>query len=320
MAHRSWLLSSTCVWASVYSVVCLTDFSNRFQVDDRGRPNELKVDKLRENRNTQAKLVRRSDHKRASWPCFTSVDALKQDASWYGYLHSVYGSSVNDPSSFPIDVSKFLVVQCDLMNSFGLQSFVAGLPACPGGFGDAFSTYLASPPGLVWIFQPASPGFPDNSRVEVTHLVVNQASWEVNGYWMYHARGSGIFYNVGKTKRYLKHRELVHDFLTPDHACHGETEVDECVQVALVKAKESGLDSVQFIQHADQACPNIVPLEIVDLRQSGNFGCAIQIDKGLGQVREQCHCDSKQPFLNCQFVFQDNTTKQLGLKVATRIG
>jgi hypothetical protein len=299
----------------VNSVVCLTGFSKHAEVDVRGGTNERKI--AREYINTQpARLIRRNHRTKASWPRFDSVDALKQDVSWYGYLHSVYGSSVNDPNSFPIDVSTFLVLQCDLMNSFGLQSFVAGLPACPGAFGDAYTTFLGTPPGVVWIFQPASPGFPDNSRVEVTHIVQpsTQASWEADGFWMYHARGSGIFYNVGKTKRYWKHQELVHDFLLPDHACVGEHQVDECVHVALAAAKLSGLDSVQFIQHADQACgPNIVPLEIVDLHQTGNSGCAIQVDKGLGQVREQCNCDSTQPFLNCQFGFQDNTTKQLGL-------
>jgi len=109
------------------------------------------------------------------------------------------------------------------------------------------------------------------------------ASEEEFGYWMYFAPGTGVFYDVGKTKAYQTHRQAVADFL-PNKACKNMYCKEHYTE--MIKAASKNFTSIQFLSHGDARC-GLLAIEIVDLQHSGGKVCNLPI---FGGLRGQCQC------------------------------
>jgi len=153
-----------------------------------------------------------------------------------------------------------------------------------------------APREAVWLARPA-PFTPvaDGSWVEVTHC---GGGWnEKHGHWMYVARGSGLYVNVGRTIAFGSHEESVRRFLGT--ACRGPLwcHYGNCLQQCddelgrmSLAAREAGFDSVQFVSHCDMRC-NLCGHELVFVGIEGTQVCSSSITyrQGLHAARS-CQC------------------------------
>ena len=154
------------------------------------------------------------------------------------------------------------------------------------------------PPGIIWQTQPRPyAALPANTWVEVTHCADSQAQdLEMQGVWFYYAKGSGIFFNTGKTISFQDHDDAVKYFLNKD--CSGDLK-KECTKYFsdLIKSASQSFDSIQFLNHADQRCGENLSVEIIGLNGSGSLPCGAGIELRKGwKASESCKCST---CINC---------------------
>ncbi len=133
------------------------------------------------------------------------------------------------------------------------------------------------------------------SRVEVTHCVSQLAMRaEQNSSWMYAVRGSGVFYDVGRTIAFDRHRDAVDHFI-PKNDCKGEcwNAFNDLMKAAYAQ----GWDSLQFTAHGDQRC-GLAQMEIVDVKGYGAQSCSSQFSAGWGGAKP-CACVVHSKCANC---------------------
>jgi hypothetical protein len=242
------------------------------------------------------------DEKLHIWPRFETPSDLQKSPQWYAYLKALYGPMVHKQSIFPIDISKFWVLHRVQMKAAGIIPTVNfEIPGCAANELDMFSHWTGGDPAYtMWIrHDPPFQGVPDNQWAEVTHykpLPYKKNTLEMfkqherKGYWMYFGLGSGVFYNVGKTKTFQRHVDAVREFL-PGRKCGGIG--DDCSEhfMDLVTEAAKTLTSLQFLAHADQICSGhgMPIMEILDLHHSGMETCSIPIKGGFGHC--SCTCN-----------------------------
>lgn len=226
-----------------------------------------------------------------SLPVFQSPDHLITDSRWHAYLKTLYGPAVQNASLYPIDVSQFWILQKQHLDAAGLHMKVA---ECPNQDQDAFWNWHFSLVNTVHIHHsaPLRP-LPANSWVEVTHCLTAPADisrQERTGYWMFYAPGSGVFYNLGRTKVFQTHSEAVKFFLQQDCGNH-YNEPNWCAMFypGLVREASKNFDSIQFLDHADQACGGRGH-EIIDLHHAGVDICSLPIAGSFGNC--PCACQA----------------------------
>merc|ERR1712217_470448 len=110
---------------------------------------------------------------------------------------------------------------------------------------------------IAWIYNsdlehPAQrgQGVAGDHWVEVLH---GAFSMDGSATWFYYAPGSGIFMWTGKTRVYQDHGAWVQDVL--HQRCHDM--MNECIsqfELGYAATRRLGLDSVQFLKHADMQC------------------------------------------------------------------
>ncbi len=114
-------------------------------------------------------------------------------------------------------------------------------------------------------------GIPDNTRVEVYHCANGRDS---ASYWMYLAVGSGIFYDVGRSYRWLsaevqkdsggKHLSILKELLNRTVSSHERLPAYlQHRYQAFTLLRQQGYDSVQFPHTTEH---NMWKFELVDLR------------------------------------------------------
>mmetsp|Transcript_13780 Transcript_13780/g.26279 ORF Transcript_13780/g.26279 Transcript_13780/m.26279 type:complete len:335 (-) Transcript_13780:38-1042(-) len=215
-----------------------------------------------------------------SLPRFESPANLHRSPKWLAYLSAVYGPMVQEDSVFPIDVSKFWVLDQKHLSSAGLDVQVK---QCPDQELDVFSAWNFNPNGLIHIHhRPPFDALPSDSWVEVTHC---DAQDPPRGYWLYYLPGSGIFYNLGKTKVFKTHRDAAAEFL-PGRTCK-DAACGELLYDTFGEAAKS-YDSLQFLAHGDQQCGKR-GFEIVELHHVGADICSLPVAGGFGR----CSCACK---------------------------
>mmetsp|Transcript_80206 Transcript_80206/g.139216 ORF Transcript_80206/g.139216 Transcript_80206/m.139216 type:complete len:745 (+) Transcript_80206:69-2303(+) len=243
------------------------------------------------------------------WPVFGSPANLSRHPYWKKYLKAVYGDSVEDPKNYPINMSTFWVLREELMPEIIMVSFRFRQVWCPRQALDVYgnmSGYLGyyddgsgvgggghDPPGALWIYHPHPyPVIAEGKWVEVTHCTYGLpgADFEQEGYWMYYAPGSGVFYNVGKTKVYENHQDAVTDLLGQDAVCVGNGECQEHFYEMVHVAAKMGLTSLQFVNWSDMRC-GPTAMEILDVHNSGNQSCLPSLRGGL-KASCACACNS----------------------------
>ena len=151
-------------------------------------------------------------------------------------------------------------------------------------------------PQAVW-FRRDAPFTParDHAWVEMTHC--GGAFNEAHNYWVYRARGSNLWINVGRTIAFGGHEDAAVHFL--NRTCGGERwcgevnclmQCDADLPLILRKARHSGFDSVQFINHCDMRC-GLCGHEIVLTGIAGTEACnpKVAYRRGLN-ASEPCEC------------------------------
>jgi hypothetical protein len=124
--------------------------------------------------------------------------------------------------------------------------------------------------------------------------------------WFVYGRGSGIFFEVGKTKVFNDHPDAYAFFKVP---ATGDRNQQMCVN-----AVAAGYDSVQFVKHKDAInypCAKSIGaswmnIEIVAVKLVGTYACGqavgtpASLRSGWRGTRP-CKCDPSNPNTNCVF-------------------
>ena len=134
-------------------------------------------------------------------------------------------------------------------------------------------------------------GLPSHTKAEVTHRVGDLTN---SGMWFYWARGSGVYFDLGRTRVFRDHEAMA-------TTCN-LTSWEDDVALTSCGRERLGLDSIQFTHHNEQ----IFKYEILSTqiyRGTQTNGCpdkqhAGLFSKGWDGVLP-CVCDPTQAALNC---------------------
>jgi len=238
-----------------------------------------------------------------SLPKFNSRDELGKSPSWSKYLSQLYGPELIDVD-FPLDLASFDLFYPEYLDAAGLvdyprqqsdgmkvlnyeeiyqklqQAKLDGRQFWSMKAGDVFQTpnngCLPFADKVIRVYRPNHRAIKNTSKIEVVHGQCQDGRSEPQ-YWMYHLRGSGIFYNVGRTLAFPIHLPL-------DTLDNGR------------------YDSVQFFNYSEHG---FYKFEIVDLRtinppSSKSTVCPLSPSAYFHKGRV-CKCDSQQKIkmLNC---------------------
>eukprot|EP00041_Stephanoeca_diplocostata_P039809 m.1637925 g.1637925 ORF g.1637925 m.1637925 type:complete len:331 (+) comp26360_c0_seq1:273-1265(+) len=124
------------------------------------------------------------------WPKFHTRDELVTNTKWASYFKLQYG---NLPDTYPVCVYDFSFINPIAYNQAGLAGSrpLVNISASMRS-GDLFRSEIG-----YGIYHPMWKPVPNNTWVEVAHTVFPT---ELVGAWVWTARGTGIWANVGKTK------------------------------------------------------------------------------------------------------------------------
>jgi len=215
-----------------------------------------------------------SDH---GWPRFENAAQILQ-SKWHLYFMEVYGEL---PTHYPVCIFDFSMLYPEALSKAGID---VNITTKTSGFvdGDLISDkemhagWSIRHPALTLFHSKWQP-VPSNTWFEIRHVAL---PWEVNGFWAYRARGSGIWVNSGNTivlpdGNYLNgtlHVEAS-EFLAklcPDiHAKDRDAIFGRC-------AHEAGYDSVQMTPDATKpwgSFGNIATTELVIPALEGRYSC-----------------------------------------------
>ena len=149
------------------------------------------------------------------WPIFKNYDQLHK-SSWSNYFILLYGSIPSDNNNYPIDLSTFWIFYTDLLDQSNIKldavcdisdTNCANLCSklCPSKDGSIYTdmSRCCDIDKTVWIYHKGPyQRLPDNTKVEVTHCIKGfklQQDMETVGSWMYYAKGSGVYFDIGKS-------------------------------------------------------------------------------------------------------------------------
>lgn len=284
-------------------------------------------------------------------PVFNSAEELEAHPMWATYFRRVYGEL---PNTFPIDVSDFQILYENYLPHGHLESLATwhgdskakGCPHSPLQIYRHMSVIDAPRTAYVWhppklslaavetgAFSVAEKAghadvnfwkkwgnyaaYPGNSNVEVTHCtgrVVTRC--EQHSTWMYAQKGSGVFYNLGRTKAFDTHADAVQHFL-PGNKCkwgHCEHEYEKL----FAAASKAGYDSLQFTHVGDQLC-GLTSIEIVATYGNGTQVCDLEYKSGWNGDKP-CACQADLKCANCQHSTALKTGHKTGQKTGHKTG
>lgn len=236
-------------------------------------------------------------------PVFKTLKEL-ESSPWKDYFLKVY-KELPKEEDFPIRIGDFSILYSGA--PIDVPSKVVYIGKCPTEKGELYSNMSLTndPPGTTWIYHPP-PFKPLEGLVEVTHCSDSFVlTYETLGMWMYHAPGSGIYFDLGRTIVFKYHKDAIEYFLK--RSCkdwsllHGYIECDSDFK-DLVNVAKKDYDSIQFLNHEDMRCGNTA-VEIIALNYVGDYPCGNESGKGLFKSgwkgSMECECDPKKLCLNC---------------------
>jgi len=240
------------------------------------------------------------------WPSFSSWQQLAGDP-WGNYFKSLYGSVPN--TGFPLCIGDFWMFYDNLVAQHGVK-IPKSVGACPN-VNQAGSRYTnnnkISPPGVSWSWHPIPfQPFAANSWVEVIH---RKDPWgdEHSGVWFFNAKGSGVWFNIGKTIHFNDHGAGWIHFRAGGGG--GAANQRMCTNAA-----KGGYKSIQFMAHSDGGIYDncrknskspYLNIEIVGTAGYGENTCAAktgtwsELYVGWQGGGGPCKCDTSASDLNC---------------------
>lgn len=249
----------------------------------------------------------------SSLPVFKSLADLVKAKAWYKYLFAMYGEGLRgankthgskDNLAFPLDLQSFDYFDLDV-----LEKAAATVPgkqktsSDPLEPGDLFTRSRL--PGRLFRYRPRHDAVPNNTQVEVLHCLEDGGERVEPAYWMYHSRGTGMFYDVGKTIAFYDHKALC-KWIGPE--C--KEVVDEYLHSGFLKLREQGYDSLQFTNY-DEPAPGTeqkhnFKFELVDLRgiapaDTKSYVCPLAKAAFYDPEGNKCACEPehKRQCVNC---------------------
>jgi len=184
---------------------------------------------------------------------------------------------------------------------------------CPTGVEGEFYTTnnMFSPVHTTWIWHPYPyTAFPGKTWVEVIHEK-DPFGDEHFGAWLMYAKGSGVWFNTGKTIAFPEHQDAYKFFALPAGTTHWNQDMSKA-------AAKAFYDSVQFTAHKDsveykacdtqhnpkQAGLQYMNIEIVAVKGVGTYTCLSKNGvppeiKAGWQGSMPCKCDNTKNTLNC---------------------
>ena len=192
------------------------------------------------------------------WPRFRSRAELQANASWAAYFDKVYGEL---PSLYPLCVYDLWTLDQAAYEAAGLggtRPIVAASQVREGDLYVQTSTVSASGKGAYGIYHSQWKPVPNHTWIEVSHEVYPT---EQNGSWAWQTRGSGIWYNVGRTKVFPTPANILEVHADAIAFLRDGCSVDVSYEWPLQEsqvfglcAREKGYDSIQF-EPQDGAVP-----------------------------------------------------------------
>lgn len=232
------------------------------------------------------------------WPRFQSKDAL-QASPWAPYFQVVYGGL---PEVYPVCIYDMWNLNKEAYEQANIsgRTVVTPTPGCVDCLkeGDLFET-----PQGYGIYHGSWKPLPPNTWFEVAHVALPT---ELEGFWVWRTRGSGVWYNTGNTMVFPQpsnpmktHADAI-KFLKQNCSVkvspywpRQESDIFGAC------AREKGIDTIQFEPTAGQ-----VPLgsfgqagftETLIVNMDGKFNCGVE-DASKTPLREgwlakqQCDC------------------------------
>lgn len=232
------------------------------------------------------------------FPIIYDLEQLK-NSGFYEYIDNIYGVETIQ-EHYPIDISKFFYFYEKILPYTVKNTIVPLVKDTPSNFGDFFRLgfFGNSVPDTIWAyiytsgnFPPAtdttndyivqaayiehptppfeySSGFRDNQWVEVNHCCCDPPG---TGYWFYFTRGSGIWYNLGRTIVFPDHIDA-YCYFTKTTKCEftsydtANLILNQTLNKTIYSlAKAQGFDSIQYNYRYEA---KIFKYEVTDLRVS----------------------------------------------------
>jgi len=230
----------------------------------------------------------------------------------------VYGAVPS--GGYPICISDFGMLYTAEMSKAGVKA-PSARAVCPASNtkGAWFANEIAYPaayPGAGYIYQPppyTASQFVSNSWVEVMHGVGGGVgNDEKVGAWFYHLKGTGIWFNLGKSISFPDHPQSWAHFKS--HPGAGLTSDEALAKAAAV----AGYASVVYLEHDDiGTCPTCckrlgqkaILVEIIGVSLVGKYACAGPKGSGVKAGwygARSCNCNEcgHNCFINCAGVPQ----------------
>jgi len=188
---------------------------------------------------------------------------------------------------------------------------------CPGSNPPTGLRYgvnnIYSPTDTSWIWHPIpKQAFPANTWVEIMREQ-DPFGDEHKGAWFVYAKGSGIYFNTGKTIAFDEHQ---------DGYTHFKVNSGSYNEVMSENAAAQGYDTIQFLKHQDDVNYPCDPkdhipymnIEIVGVKMVGTYACVNPSGQGVLRAgwgaSRPCICDNNQSFTNCKSVPTLQTASQ----------
>ena len=218
------------------------------------------------------------------WPRFETQAALSADAKWSAYFSKVYGGL---PNAYPDCVYDFNFLHKDAYEAAGLHGTrpVVDVPSVKEG-----DLYLKlGTTGVNYgIYHGSYTPVPSHTWVEVTHAVLPT---ELEGAWVWRQRGSGVWYQTGRTITFPTPAEpaLIHAAAIAFLAANCSTYDPSTERWPRMEsdifggcAREKGYDSIQFEPQAGQT-----PV--------GTFGLAGMTEMVFSNIDGRYTCGTAEP-------------------------
>ena len=262
-----------------------------------------------------------------AWPKFASAQELSASPAWAGYFTDLYGTL---PTTFPLNTADWWMLYDSLLTKHAIKlPQSAGQCAPPNCQLNLFGENNMYSPPSKWIWHPPPlggggyPMFAANQWVEVMHEA-DPFGDEHYGAWFLYAKGSGVWYNIGKTLSFPEHLDAYIYFNVRDN------------EAMCRAAAAAGYDTLQFTQHRDTTnypCtrnPNpgkypYMNIEIVAVKLQGTYPCGSlsKPDPNVlrsGYADKPCDCDnSLSPFSNCGRSLLDSSEHRTWSSMASQM-
>ena len=253
-------------------------------------------------------------------PIFNTREELNNNASWKSYFEDIYYdipavTGISDGlSNYPLDTSDFFLLYKEPLDDAGIyigSEFISNsckeIEVKNNIVSTIMNNWSTRDKEEYWLnkLRPFN-CLPDNTFTEIVHT---QGDPMGGGTWMYNVKGSGIWFDVGKSICYRDHQDAVTEQLgkkCDDGGC------DKHLVELMSTLAGKGYKSVQFTEHGDQHC-GLRAMEIVHTTGRGFYACGFNPDdsdfgtcvaatfKAGWEHNYGCSCDSSRTVLNCDF-------------------